>query len=186
MGGLYFGGHSSFRIPHSQWVSIVTAEQLIHLLDLKPHPEGGYYRETYRSDVTIPEGALGFPYVGDRAASTAIYYMLVPGSVSKFHRLATDEVFHFLLGDPVTWVLLNPDGKMDERVMGSFPDRGHELQLVIPAGTWFAGSLTDGGLFALMGTTVAPGFDFKDFRLADRADLLAAYPQAEKHIVRLT
>jgi len=180
------GVHSALRISNSVLDLTVTADQLIKLLDLKPHPEGGYYRETYRSKATIPEGALGPPYVGERAASTAIYYMLVPGSVSKFHQLASDEVFHFLLGDPVTWVLLNPDGKVEERVMGSFPDRGHELQLFIPAGTWFAGSLNDGGLFALMGTTVAPGFDFKDFRLADREDLLAAFPQAEKHIVRLT
>jgi len=155
----------------------MTAEQLIRLLDLKPHPEGGYYRETYRAPA--PPGSR-------RAYSTAIYYLLVPGAVSKFHRLASDEVFHFYQGDPVTWVLLHEGGKMEKNEMGSLLDYKQRVQMVVPAGTWFGGYLNEGGSFALMGTTVAPGFEFEDFQLAAREELLAGFPNAEKEIIRLT
>src|SRR6185503_21135887 len=149
----------------------MTSAEVIRSLDLKPHPEGGFYRESYRSSKTIPGLS--------RAYSTGIYYLLVPGAVSKFHSLTSDEMFHFYLGDPVTWVLLHPGGKTEKVVLGNKLDRGHVLQLVIPAGTWFGGYLNDGGEWGLMGTTVAPGFDFADFAFGQKDDLLKAFPSAK-------
>jgi uncharacterized protein len=158
----------------------MTADQIIQLLNLKPHPEGGYYRETYRGPSPIP----GFK--PQRVFSTAIYYLLVRDSVSKMHRLAADEIFHFYMGDPVTWVLFGPNGDMQKIVLGQGLEQGQLVQLVIPAGTWFGGYLNEGGSFALMGTTVAPGFEFEDFVLGGREKLLALFPQATEEIQRLT
>lgn len=158
----------------------MTADDLIKLLGLRPHPEGGYYRETYRSSSPIPASNPR------RVYSTAIYYLLVPGAVSKLHRLTADEVFHFYLGDPVTWVLLGPDGKVGKTILGAALAKGHQLQMVVPAGTWFGGFLNEGGKFALMGTTVAPGFEFEDFEIGKREALLKAFPRAEKEIFDLT
>lgn len=158
----------------------MTAEEIIRQLGLKPHPEGGYYRETYRSPSPIPASNLR------RVYSTAIYYLLVPGAVSKLHRLAADEVFHFYLGDPVTWVLLGPDGKVGKVTLGTNLTKGYQLQMVVPTGTWFGGFLNEGGKFALMGTTVAPGFEFEDFEIGNRETLLKAFPRAEKEIFDLT
>lgn len=157
----------------------MTSDELIKLLGLKPHPEGGYYRETYRSPGRIP--ALAHP----RVYSTAIYYLLVSGSVSKMHRLSSDEVFHFYIGDPVTWVLLGPGKKARKVILGPKVQKGQKLQMVVPAKTWFGGYL-EKGKYALMGTTVAPGFEFEDFVLGRREKLLKAYPKAKKDILKLT
>lgn len=157
----------------------MTPDEIIRRLDLQPHPEGGFYRESYRSPGSIPGTQP------PRAFSTAIYYMLVPGSVSKFHRLNSDEVFHFYMGDPVTWVLLQAR-KVERVVLGADLKAGHRLQVVIPAGTWFGGSLNEGGKFALMGTTVAPGFEFTDFQLGERQALVKEFPFAMEDIHRLT
>ena len=158
----------------------MTADQIIQSLNLKPHPEGGYYRETYRGQAFIPGSNPR------RVYSTAIYYLLVPNSVSKLHRITADETFHFYLGDPVTWVLLESQGHMRKVVLGKEIGRGQQLQLVIPAGTWFGGYLNEGGTYGLMGTTVAPGFEFEDFELGNRNDLIKTFPEAEKQIIRLT
>ena len=158
----------------------MTAEEIIRLLDLKPHPEGGYYRETYRSPGISPGSQPR------RSYSTAIYYFLTPGTSSKMHRLDHDEVFHFYMGDPVTWVLLGPGGRFEKKVLGNRLELGETPQLVIQAGTWFGGYLDEGGRYSLMGTTVAPGFEFQDFHLAERKTLLAGYPAAEKEILRLS
>jgi hypothetical protein len=158
----------------------VKVDQIIQLLDLKPHPEGGFYRETYRSSTIIPGSA---PV---RNHSTAIYYLLVPGAVSKLHKLSSDEVFHFYMGDPVTWVSLKKDGKVEKSILGNDLSKGQLLQWIAPAGTWFGGYLNEGGSFALMGTTVAPGFDFSEFILAKKHDLLPLYPAASEEISRLT
>ena len=158
----------------------MTAEELIRMLDLKPHPEGGHYRETYRGPSLIPGHAPTRHY------STAIYYLLVAGARSRMHRLASDEMFHFYLGDPVTWVLLEKSGDRRKVVLGPDLAAGQTVQLAIPAGTWFGGCLDQGGKFALMGTTVAPGFEFEDFQVGDRDELLRAFPRAEADILRLT
>lgn len=156
----------------------MTADEIIRLLQLQPHPEGGFYRETYRSEKTIP----GL----NRVYSTGIYYMLVPGAVSKFHSLKHDEMFHFYLGSPVTWVLLLENGKIEKVVLGQDIGNGQQLQLLVKAGTLFGGYLNDGGQFGLMGTTVAPGFDFADFVFGEKEKLLTEFPLAENEINRLT
>ena len=156
----------------------MTADQIIQLLQLQPHPEGGFYRETYRSDKKI-QGL-------DRVYSTGIYYMLVPGAVSKLHALKHDEMFHFYLGGPVTWVLLHENGGVEKVVLGQDIARGQQLQLLVKAGTWFGGYLNDGDAFGLMGTTVAPGFDFSDFVFGQKEKLLNEYPSAQNEIDRLT
>ena len=156
----------------------MTAGQVIRFLDLKPHPEGGYYRETYRSSAILPGTG--------KTHSTAIYYLLVPGEVSRLHRITSDEIFHFYLGDPVTWVLLSPSGTMEKVTLGPQLEQEQQVQMTVPAGTWFGGYLNEGGSFALMGTTVAPGFEFKDFELGKREELLAKFPGVEKEILRLT
>lgn len=160
------------------------AEGIIKRLDLRPHPEGGYYRETYRSNVVIPGGLPDIP--GKHFAGTAIYFLLTSGDISRFHRLKYDELFHFYAGDPVGWVLIHPDGRREEKRLGPVGTDGREPQVVIPAGCWFGGSLEPGGAYCLMGTTVAPGFEFDDFELADRAEMLSRYPGAKTDILRLT
>ncbi len=155
---------------------IPEAEEVIRLLQLEPHPEGGYYRETYRSDVFLTRG-LPQHYQGGRNASTAIYFLLDALSFSAFHRLKSDEIWHFYLGDALDLKWINPDGSLTEIRMGHQIDRGEQLQVVIPAGCWFTAVVVSAGKWALTGCTVAPGFDFQDFEMADRESLLAAFPQ---------
>jgi len=158
----------------------MTLEEIIRLFDLRPHPEGGFYRESYRAPGEVPTA------FGPRAPSTCIYYLLVPDAKSRFHRLKSDEIFHFYLGDPVTWVLIHPGGLLEEKILGPAIGQGQRPQLVIPAGTWFGGFLNPGGAYALMGTTVAPGFDFADFEMAEGDKLTADFPAARDWIARLT
>jgi predicted cupin superfamily sugar epimerase len=129
------------------------------------------YRETYRSELTIVNSALPPDYEGDRSVSTAIYYLLTPSIYSGLHRLPTDEIFHFYLGQPVEMLQLFPDGRGELITLGVDLAAGMRPQIVVPGGTWQAARLTAGGRFALMGTTVAPGFDFRDFHAATAADV---------------
>lgn len=162
------------------------ARQLIELLDLRPHPEGGYFRETYRSSRTIPPDALPPEYGAARSFSAAIYYMLVPGSASMLHRLKSDEIFHFYLGDAVMMLQLHPDGHAETMTLGQNVVAAERPQVVVPAGVWQGSFLNEGGRFALMGCTVAPGFDFDDFELGARVRLLDRYPDQAELIERLT
>lgn len=165
-----------------------TAEELIRLLNLKPHPrEGGWYRETYRSALQLPAAALASCYRDGRSASTAIFYLLTPETFSALHRLATDEVFHFYLGDPVEMLQLGPNSADGGRILtlGSDLTAGQLVQTVVPAGIWQGSRLRPGGAFALMGATVAPGFDFADYEGAERHALSAEFPDFAEKIGRL-
>ena len=163
------------------------AKKIIEHLDLEPLAgEGGFYRETYRSGETIPAGALPERYSADKHFSTAIYYLLMPETFSAIHRLISDEVFHFYLGDPVTMLRLHPDGRGETIVLGPDIEAGQRLQCVVPQGVWQGMHLNAGGRFALMGTTVAPAFDFDDYQPARRDDLLQKYPDFAEIIERLT
>jgi uncharacterized protein len=165
----------------------MTAEELIKLLDLSPHPEeGGYYRETYRCDETIPGNVLPPRYHGDRAMGTAIYFLLTRETCSAMHKLVSDEVFHFYLGDPVEMLHLLPDGTGQLTLMGSDFAAGMSPQVVVPGGWWQGARLREGGAFALFGTTVAPGFEFQDYEHGHRAELVAAYPEFRDNIEYLT
>jgi predicted cupin superfamily sugar epimerase len=167
--------------------TMLTAAEVMALLDLRPLPvEGGYYRETYRSAVTLPAAALPPRYGGGRCAGTAIYYLLTPDTFSALHRLPADEVFHFYLGDPVEMLQLSPDGGGRVVTLGHDLCAGQSPQVVVPAGAWQGSRLADGGRFALLGTTMAPGFDFADYEPGDRAALLTQYPAFAGLIRRLT
>ena len=161
-------------------------EQIIERLGLSPHPEGGCYRETYRSNEKIPPSALPGRYVGERCFGTAIYYLLTPGTFSRLHRLASDEIFHFYLGDPAIMLQLHPDGEGRQITLGPDLLAGQCVQVVVPRGVWQGTVLSEGGRFALLGTTVAPAFEFDDFELGDRAALSRQYPEYARHIERLT
>jgi predicted cupin superfamily sugar epimerase len=164
-----------------------TADDLIRRLNLQPHPEeGGYFRETYRADDVWPRSALPARYGGDRRASTAIYYLLTPTNFSALHRLESDEVFHFYLGSPVRMLQLWPDGTGRTVVLGPDVLTGQEPQVVVPRGVWQGSVLEPGGDFALLGCTVAPGFEYADYRHGDRRELSARYPAFADMIARLT
>lgn len=163
-----------------------TAEQLIARLHLQPHPrEGGYFRETYRCDETFGPGSLPERYGAPRAAGTAIYYLLTPNTYSALHRLQSDEVFHFYLGGPVRMLQLHPDGTGRTVVLGADVLAGQEPQVVVPRGVW-QGSYLEEGDFALLGCTVAPGFDYADYEDGRRDELTRAYPRFAELIARLT
>jgi uncharacterized protein len=165
----------------------LTAEEIIRLLDLAPlHTEGGYFRECYRSGVSLPPEALPAGYSGERSAGSAIYYLLTPDACSSIHRLRTDEIFHFYLGDPVEMLLLRPDGTGETILIGTDLADGMRPQIVVPGGVWQGSRLVKGGSFALMGTTVAPGFDPADFEAGERGVLLRAYPAFRESIEALS
>lgn len=167
----------------------ISAESLIRDLDLKPLPwEGGYYRETWRSDVIIPQKGLGSAYSGSRSAGTSIYYMLTPDTLSKMHRLPSPETFHFYMGDAVEMLLLHPDGADQTITFGQDISAGQHLQFTILGNTWMGGRLVAGHQngYALMGTTVAPGFDFNDLEMGTTDALLDAYSGPSDMIRALT
>jgi uncharacterized protein len=150
---------------------------LISQLNLLPHPEGGHYREYYRSDVTVAGEALPSQYGGARVVATAIYFLLEAGEKSHLHRLKGDEIWHFYAGGALDLFLIRPDGQLEQRRLGTRLDAGENFQTVVPAGYWFAATPAPGSDYALCGCTMAPGFDFEDFELAERAALQAEFPQ---------
>ncbi len=167
----------------------MTARDLIERLGLTPLPgEGGYYRQTWLAQETVAAESLPARYGRAKSLGTAIYYLLTDeaGSFSALHRLPTDEVYHFYLGDPVEMLLLHPDGTSQAPVLGSALKTGAQVQLVVPRGTWQGSRLRPGGRFALMGTTLSPGFDAEDLTLGDRAALVAGWPQQATRIAELT
>jgi uncharacterized protein len=165
----------------------VTAQALIEHLQLRPLPlEGGWYRETYRSPLQLPAEVLGAPFRTSHAAGTAIYYLLTPDTFSALHRLPADEVFHFYLGDPVEMLQLDPAGQGRLVTLGTDVLGGQSVQVMVPAGIWQGSQLKAGGAFALLGTTMAPGFDFADYEAGDRAALTEGYPAFAEWIARLT
>jgi predicted cupin superfamily sugar epimerase len=163
-----------------------TARYWIEKLQLEAHPEGGYFRQTYRSDVMIAREALPAGFAGARAASTAIYFLLEGENFSAFHRLRSDEVWHFYAGDPLVVHVISPEGSYSSILLGCELEAGQVLQAVVLAGCWFASHVADWSSFAVVGCTVAPGFDFEDFKMGEREELVARYPQHREVIERLT
>lgn len=158
----------------------------IEYLGLLPHPEGGYYREVYRSAESMLAEHLPPRYGGGRAFSTAIYYLLEHPDFSAFHRIKSDEIWHFYDGSPLILWQIDPSGGLRALRLGRDPTQGEQPMRVVPAGCWFAASLEHPQSFALVGCTVAPGFDFADFELAEREALLRQFPQHQALIERLT
>lgn len=160
---------------------VVTADQIKKLLQLEAHPmEGGYFRQTYRSmlEFMAPQGL--------RAAGTAIYYLLEPGTFSEMHLLPSDEVFHFYLGDPVEMLQLHPDERSEVFTLGQDLAAGQHVQLLVPGGVWQGTRLLPGGSVALLGCTVSPGFDYADYQSGSCAELAEKWPEQAERIRVLT
>ena len=157
----------------------------IEHLKLQPHPEGGFYKETYRASDKIPVDGLPSRFFGSRDVSTAIYFLLRAQDKSLFHRIKSDELWHFHAGDTLNIYVLTRKGIIAHQ-LGSNLEKGDSLQVIVPANHWFGASVADDGRYTLTGCTVAPGFDFKDFELADRANLLNEFPQYHDIITKLT
>lgn len=165
----------------------MTAEQIIEFFGMRPLPqEGGFYVEAYRCREKIAKAALPVRYTGDRCFSTAILYLLTPGTFSALHRVNSDEIFHFYLGDPVTMLQLHPDGASEIITLGHDVLNGQRVQVIVPRDSWQGSFLNEGGKFALMGTTVAPGFETSDFEPAQKQSLLQQYPSRRDLIIKLT
>jgi hypothetical protein len=162
------------------------AARWIEKLRLEAHPEGGCFKQTYKAELVLKKESLPAGFTGARATSTAIYFLLEGKEFSAFHRLRSDEVWHFYVGSPLVVHVIERDGRYSETLLGSDPERGEVLQAVVKARCWFASRVRDGRGFALVGCTVAPGFDFEDFEMAKRAELMRAYPQHREMIERLT
>lgn len=164
----------------------MTPDQIIKKLGLIPLPEeGGYYKETYRAKGLIPAKVLT-AHEGDRNYSTAIYYLITPTEFSVLHRLPQEEVFHFYAGDPVKMLQIDENGNAKEIILGSDILKGQEPQVVVMGNTWQGTRLVEGGHWALLGCTVAPGFDFRDFGIQSRAQLTKTYPQHQEKIAQYT
>lgn len=162
------------------------AKYWIEKLRLERHPEGGYFRQTYRADIEITPEALPARFSGPRRASTGIYFLLEAGDFSALHRLRSDEMWHFYAGTPLLVHVVEPAGEYSTIRLGSDPESGQVFQAVVKAGCWFGSELIQPSCFALVGCTVAPGFDFADFELGKKLELMRAYPQQRKLIERLT
>lgn len=159
------------------------ADAIIERLGLQPHPERGYFRETYRAASSIQANT----HAGARSASTAIYFLVTASEpATHLHRLKSDEVFHLYDGGPLEIVRLFPDGRWDVARLGMTLDAGERPQIVVPAGTWFGTELAAGASHCLVGCTVAPGFEFADFELAQGPELEAQYPAAADRIRRMS
>ncbi|MBW7839658.1 MAG: cupin domain-containing protein [Chitinophagaceae bacterium] len=155
----------------------MTAAAYIRALGLKPHPEGGFYRETYRSASKV-DNAEG----KTRNTATCIYYLLCDEDISHFHKIRSDELWLFHAGSALEILILKSNGELEIHTLGGNPENGEVFQVIIPAGLWFAARIREGKGFALASCIVAPGFDFEDFELADRDELIQQYPSQREII----
>lgn len=164
---------------------MLSHQQLIQQYNLLPHPEGGWYKQTYKSAEYISAAALPERFGGDRPFSTAIYFLLEKGNYSAFHRIKSDECWHFYRGDPLEIIVLQPNGELTVTTLGNDITKGHLFQYVVPAGCWFASRPAPGSQYCFVGCTVAPGFDFADFEMANGEQLASEFPQHNKLIREL-
>jgi predicted cupin superfamily sugar epimerase len=162
------------------------ADAWIRHLQLQPHPEGGYFREIYRSEEEISADHLPSRFTGGRCFSTAIYFLLRNEQISALHRLKSDEVWHFYEGSTIVLYMFHECGDSKTVRLGRQPELGESLQVVIPAGWWFGAHIETDTHFSLIGCTVSPGFNFRDFEMGKREELLQKFPQHQAWIERLT
>jgi hypothetical protein len=162
------------------------AQTYVRALQLQAHPEGGFYRETYRSPLLMDVAQVDPGEFVQRSVSTGIYFLLEHGNFSAFHKIHSDEMWHFYAGQALEVLEISPAGELRCTRLGPDVLQGEVFQHVVPAHTWFASRVVAGGAFSLVGCTVAPGFDFADFCLADRAALVATFPQHRQTIHELT
>lgn len=165
---------------------MIQASTLVNKLDLQPHPEGGFFKEVYRSDELIKTEGLPERYSSARCFGTSIYYMLVGEQVSAFHKLQSDETWHFYLGSPIVLHLISSEGNYSKIVLGQNLPEDEVFQFTIPRETWFAAEVKDKTAYSLVGCTVSPGFDFADFQFGRRDELIKLFPSQSDIISKFT
>jgi uncharacterized protein len=163
-----------------------TAKEIIKVLGLQPHPEGGYFKETYRSEGLIENECLPSYFNGARNYSTCIYFLLTSDSFSAFHRIKQDEIWHFYQGSPIVLYLISDKGNYSEVSIGNELSKGQIPQYVVPGGYWFAAKVANQNSYSLVGCTVSPGFDFTDFELPTRKQLCDLFPEHKSIIAEMT
>ncbi|MBE9480493.1 MAG: cupin domain-containing protein [Bacteroidetes bacterium] len=163
-----------------------SAKYWIKKLELTEHPEGGYYKEVYRDDEVIKNEHLPSHFKGNRNYSTAIYFLLDGNDFSAFHKIKSDEIWHFYAGTSLIIYVIDKDGNIKKNVLGNNPEKKEELMAVIPKESWFAAKVIDNNSFSLIGCTVAPGFHFDDFELGNRENMIRQYPEYSSLIIELT
>lgn len=169
---------SIFMKPASYWID---------KYQLTEHPEGGYYAETYRASEKIADHALPNRFGGDRSFSTGIYFLLESHNFSAFHRIQSDEMWHFYAGEVLEIFVIDSETREMQVIrLGNDPEKGETFQAVVPAGAWFGSRPAAGSAYSLVGCTVAPGFDFQDFEMAERDALTTIYPEHSGLIRELT
>lgn len=167
-------------------MAVLNSQYYISKLGLLPHPEGGYYKEFYRAEEIFLKNQLPTRYSGKRNFSTSIYFLLSEDDVSNFHRLQSDELWHFYSGSALIIYILNEHHGLSKIYLGNDLESNENFQVVIKAGNWFAAEVIDKKSYALLGCTVAPGFDFSDFELAKRDTLLDKFQGHKELILRFT
>lgn len=163
-----------------------SADSWIKYLQLSQHVEGGWYNEVYRSALSFRKDQLPAAFDSNRNACTHIYFLLEKKGFSAFHRILSDELWHFYAGDPLIIYEIDEDGQLKAHLLGNDIEKGQSLFCVIKGANWFASRVADGGEYGLAGCTVAPGFDFADFELAERKSLSSVYPQHSELIAKLS
>jgi len=164
---------------------MLSPQLLIDLYGLQPHPEGGWYKQTYKSNEQIPAEVLPGRIYGSRAFSTAIYFLLQQNEFSAFHRIKSDECWHFYAGDPLLIYVIKTGGELEIISLGGDIENGQLFQYIVPANCWFASRPAPESSWSFVGCTVSPGFEFSDFELAKASALIAEYPRYEKIIQEL-
>ena len=162
------------------------AKKIIETLALQKHPEGGFFKEVYRSKETIPNTVLGTHFEGDRHYSTSIYFLLTSEHFSAFHKINQDEIWHFYKGSCLLLHIISKEGNYQKILIGNDLEKGEVPQFVVNGGDWFAAEIPTKESFAFVGCTVAPGFDFKDFTMPNRQELIAEFPKHKEIITQLT
>lgn len=161
-------------------------KSILDHFELEPHPEGGYFKETYRSSEFIKEAHLSSKFKGNRNFSTSIYFLLTSDSFSAFHKINQDEIWHFYKGSSLSLHIISPKGILSTIMIGSDIAKGETPQYVVPAGHYFAAKVNNTSSYAFVGCTVSPGFDFRDFDLPKRITLIEKFPQHSEIITQLT
>lgn len=166
---------------------MLDAEQIIEMFSMRPlEPEGGHYVETFRAEESVAADVQSGLSGAKKSLYTSILYLLTPDAQSMLHRLPSDEIYHFYMGDPVNLLLLHPSGQVELLTLGHNLQAGERVQIRVPRGVWQGALLRDGGTFALLGTTMAPGFDRSDYEAGNRQELTDCFPGFADLIARLT
>jgi len=164
----------------------MTVEDLVKKLDLAPHPEGGYYKEVYRSEEKINQMGLPERFAGDRNFATSIYFLIEKNNFSALHKIKSDETWHFYYGDTLEVIEIDEEGNLNKTLVGNDLEQGEVFQYTVKANTWFGSRVKQEGKFSLVGCTVAPGFDFEDFVMGERKDLIGWFPRHKNIIQEMT